>query len=273
MQAKLIEAVPLRGNPFATRYSGLMRVLGSVLVVTSVLAGAVLAQESAQGTQADAQPSALDSGATRAINTPSILEQPPPSSTRSGPVTAATASVTPVAGASPSAPVEPAAGRAAVPPAPPSGPSIVLVMESSGGLRAAAELRAALTQVGYRVSSAAEAQRKATQPDVLLTVAFTPPTQMGDARGGARGVHVAYWGRDGQTDSLTAASLATLDQLNAVALALSSALIDRHRNDDVSAAADNARARVFADPRAPGVLYAMVSATPRTNVRLRVEDF
>ena len=89
----------------------------------------------------------------------------------------------------------------------------------------------------------------------------------------ARGVHVGYWGRGGQTDSLTATSLATLDQLNAVALALSSALIDRHRNDDVVSAVDSARARLFTDPRAPGVLYAMISAAPRTNVRLRVEDF
>ena len=145
----------------------------------------------------------------------------------------------------------------------------MLVMESSGGLRAASELRTALNQVGYRVQSAVEAQRNAVQPDALLTVAFTQPT----ATGGARGVHVAYWGRYGQTDSLTAASLATLDQLNAVALALSSALIDRHRNDDVGSVADSGRARLFTDFRAPGVLYAMVSTAPRTNVRLRVEDF
>lgn len=145
----------------------------------------------------------------------------------------------------------------------------MVVMESSGGLRAASELRTALTQVGYRVLSSSDAQRKSAQPDVLLTVAFTPPT----ATSGSRGVHVGYWGRDGQTDSLTATSLATLDQLNAVALALSSALIDRHRNDDVVSAVDSARARLFTDPRAPGVLYAMISAAPRTNVRLRVEDF
>jgi hypothetical protein len=34
-----------------------------------------------------------------------------------------------------------------------------------------------------------------------------------------------------------------------------------------------ARARLFQDERAPGVLYAMVTNAPRTNVRLRFEDF
>jgi hypothetical protein len=260
-----------------------MRVLAWVLVVTSVLAGAVFAQESAQGTQADAQPSPLDNAATPAINAPDTPSTQPSEHTqpstrearvREAHVHDASVHEAPVNAVRLSVPPEPAAARAAAaPPATPSGPSIVLVMESSGGLRAASELRAALTQVGYRVQSAAEAQRKATQPDVLLTVAFTPPAPAGDARGGARGVHIAYWGRDGQTDSLTAASLATLDQLNAVALALSSALIDRHRNDEVISATDNVRARLLADPRGPAVLYAMVSATPRTNVRLRVEDF
>jgi len=142
-------------------------------------------------------------------------------------------------------------------------------MESSGGVRAAGELRAALNQVGYRVLAPADAQRKGIQPAALLTVAFSAPA----AANGARSVDVAYWGRAGRADRLTATSLATLDQLNAVALALSSALIDRHLTDEASF--DDSiltRARLSAGPT-PGVLYAMVTSAPRTNVRLRFEDF
>jgi hypothetical protein len=150
----------------------------------------------------------------------------------------------------------------------------MLVMESGGGVRAASELRASLNQVGYRVLSPADVERQGVQPDALLTVAFSQP----DATTGARSLNASYWSREGRADRLNAASLATLDQLNAVALALSSALIDRHRNDDTAQGTEAlARTRWLSDPNAPGVLYAMVSGAtsvaPRTNVRLRFEDF
>lgn len=242
-----------------------MRVSGwGGLVVSCVLAGAILALSYAPESRVNAQPAAVQSTALPAPDSGQAAPESSPVAQQQQPAPAA-----PVAKPAPATPVAPVAAAPSRTPATPSGPSIVVVMESSGGLRAASELRTSLQQVGYRVLSSAESQRKSTPPDVLLTVAFTPPT----TANGARSVHVAYWSRDGQTDSLTAASLSTLDQLNAVALALSSALIDRHRNDDVSSVTDSARARLLAEGRVPGVLYAMVSALPRTNVRLRVEDF
>lgn len=210
----------------------------------------------------------LVSSIVTATVSPTLAQEPP-----SPPKPAAPAQIAPAPSRAPAPPLPAASKLPAQPPAGASsapGPAVVLVMESSGGLRAAAELRLALSQVGHRVLSPAEARHKGQQPDAVLTVAFTPPS----ATSGARSVYATYWGRDGRTDSLSAASLATLDQMNAVALALSSALIDRHKSDVIEPGADfSPRVRLFQDVRAPGVLYAMVTNAPRTNVRLRFEDF
>jgi hypothetical protein len=153
--------------------------------------------------------------------------------------------------------------------------TIVFVMESTGGLRGAAELRAALNQAGCAVVSPAEARRQSLEPDALVTVATDR----------AHAVQVMYWDREGRTDSLASPSPATAEQLSAVVLALSSALIERHRQDTSGAPAmrmtmgsdARGRARLFDDVPGSQAIYAMIGYTgplsPRTNVQLRFEDF
>jgi hypothetical protein len=145
-------------------------------------------------------------------------------------------------------------------------PTVVLVMESPGGLRAASALRKALNESGWSVISLVEAQRRSLTPDALLTVGADNSK-----------IHVVYWDAAGRPDVLSAVGPATQDQVDAVLLALSSALIERHR-PQVSAVSREvlARARMFEDQRATRAVYAMLGRgllAPRTNVYLRFEDF
>jgi hypothetical protein len=149
--------------------------------------------------------------------------------------------------------------------------TIVFVMEAPGGRRAAALLRDALNRPGTSVVSPSDARRRSLVPDALVTVATD----------GLRSVEVMYWDRGGRSDALAAAVPATADQLSAVVLALSSALIERHRNDvpQRESAGDDVRrrARLFDERRGSRAVYAMISyldpLVPRTNVRLNFEDF
>jgi hypothetical protein len=144
-------------------------------------------------------------------------------------------------------------------------PTVVVVMESSGGLRAATALRKALNQAGCSVVSLIEAQRKAMTPDVLLTIGAD------NSR-----IQVVYWDSDGRPDLLSAIGPSTQDQVDAVVLALSSALIERHRTIATIPREVMARARMFDDQRATRAIYAMLgrgTLAPRTNVYLRFEDF
>lgn len=144
-------------------------------------------------------------------------------------------------------------------------PTVVVVMESMGGLRAASALRKALNQAGCSVVSLVEAHRKSLTPDVLLTIGAD------NSR-----IQVVYWDSDGRPDVLSAVGPATQDQVDAVVLALSSALIDRHRDTATLSREGMARARMFDDQRATRAIYAMLgrgTLAPRTNVYLRFEDF
>jgi hypothetical protein len=147
-----------------------------------------------------------------------------------------------------------------------TGPStrpIVLVMESSGGVRVAAELRAALNHDAvFQVLSLNEAQRQAVRPLAVLTVATER----------ARSVRVVYWKLGGETDSLSAATPSTAGQLTAVVYALASALLERHKDDVAALVAPGLDAA-----HASRAIYAMLGRwsrlTPRTNIELRFEDF
>jgi hypothetical protein len=144
-------------------------------------------------------------------------------------------------------------------------PTVVVVMESSGGLRAATALRKALNDAGCSVVSLVEAHRKSLAPDVLLTIGAD------NSR-----IQVVYWDNDGHPDVLSAVGPATQDQVDAVVLALSSALIDRHKASAAVTREVMARARMFDDQRATRAIYAMLgrgTLAPRTNVYLRFEDF
>lgn len=145
-------------------------------------------------------------------------------------------------------------------------PTVVLVMESSGGLRAATALRKALNDAGCSVLSLVEAQRKSLTPDALLTIGADNSK-----------IHVVYWDNDGRPDVLSSVGPATQDQVDAVVLALSSALIERHRTTTPAISRDvMARARLFEDQKASRAIYAMLGRgtfAPRTNVYLRFEDF
>lgn len=145
-------------------------------------------------------------------------------------------------------------------------PTVVVVMESSGGLRAASALRKALNAAGCSVVSLLEAQRRSLTPDALLTIGAD------NSR-----IQVVYWDNDGRADVLSSVGPATQDQVDAVVLALSSALIERHRSSTPAISREvMARARMFEDQRASRAIYAMLgrgSFAPRTNVYLRFEDF
>ena len=145
-------------------------------------------------------------------------------------------------------------------------PTVVLVMESSGGLRAASALRKALNEAGCSVISLVEAQRKSLTPDALLTIGAD------NSR-----IQVVYWDTDGRPDVLSSVGPATQDQVDAVVLALSSALIERHRTTTPAISREVlARARMVEDQKATRAFYAMLGRgtfAPRTNVYLRFEDF
>jgi hypothetical protein len=145
-------------------------------------------------------------------------------------------------------------------------PTVVLVMESSGGLRAASALRKSLNDAGCSVLSLVEAQRKSLTPDALLTIGADNSK-----------IHVVYWDNDGRPDVLSSVGPATQDQVDAVVLALSSALIERHRTTTPAISREiMARARMFEDQKASRAIYAMLGRgtfAPRTNVYLRFEDF
>jgi hypothetical protein len=145
-------------------------------------------------------------------------------------------------------------------------PTVVVVMESSGGLRAAAALRKSLNAAGCSVISLTEAQRKSLVPDIMLTIGAD------NSR-----IQVVYWDSEGNPDVLSAAGPATQDQVDAVVLALSSALIERHKHDGSPVTREVlARARMFEEQRATRAIYAMLGRgrlVPRTNVYLRFEDF
>jgi hypothetical protein len=141
-------------------------------------------------------------------------------------------------------------------------------MESTGGVRAAADLRKALNAAGWGVLSLTEAKRRAIAPDALITV----------TAGGPQTIQVVYWGREGATDALSAPSPGTAEQLHAVLVALSSALMERHRVATGPMGREVlARTRHFEEQRAPAHAYAMLTAGgrlhPRTNVLLRYEEF
>lgn len=146
---------------------------------------------------------------------------------------------------------------------------IVLVMESSGGVSAALNLRTTLNrQSGFRVLSLSEAEREPVRPAAVLTVATDR----------ARVVRVVYWDLSGETDSLTAATPARVEDMPAVVLALSSALLERHRTDLRRELKDtDARAQWLDAAHASRAFYAMLGRmsrlSPRTNVELRFEDF
>jgi hypothetical protein len=141
-------------------------------------------------------------------------------------------------------------------------------MEAPGGLRAASAVRKALNEAGWAVVSLPEAKRRSLVPDALLTI----------GAGNLQTVQVVYWERDGASDALSAPSPATAEQQHAVLVALSSALIERHRFASAPMAREIlARTRLFDDARTPGAVYAMLGQGgrlhPRTNVFLRYEDF
>jgi hypothetical protein len=96
-----------------------------------------------------------------------------------------------------------------------------------------------------------------TQPAAILTVAAA-----------TRGVHVAYWDHFGRRDSLSAPAPARADQLDAVVLALASALLDRHRAELTGGVSLE---RTLLEPYA--ALGGFAKLIPRLQVALRFEDF
>lgn len=149
----------------------------------------------------------------------------------------------------------------------PSG-AVIVVMESPGGVRAANSLRAALRREGrVEILAAADMARTRVEPAAVLTVAAVA----------SREVSVVYWDVSGRSDALSAPAPARADQLDAVVLALSSALLERHRPELLQVAQ---RASIRAEPglaRTTEELYAVLGhynrTLPRTNVALRFEDF
>ena len=147
--------------------------------------------------------------------------------------------------------------------------AVLVVMESAGGIRAASSLRTALgARGGVRVMALADVARAKVQPTVILTVSAVA----------SREVSVAYWDLAGSRDALAAPAPARADQLDAVVLALASALLEKHRPEL------SARAKGVAEPmaqrqlsRTTDALYAVLGRygrmSPRTNVALRFEDF
>lgn len=147
--------------------------------------------------------------------------------------------------------------------------AILLVMESAGGVRAAATLRNALnSRDELRVLSQSELGHQPVSPAAILTVSAVA----------SQTVSVAYWDMSGARDWLSAAAPAHADQMDAVVLALASALLDRHRPDLLESdrhAPSAVGAMEIA--RTTDALYAVLGRfgklSPRSNVALRFEDF
>jgi predicted kinase len=143
--------------------------------------------------------------------------------------------------------------------------AVLLVMESAGGVRAAASLRASLNaQPGLSVVSLADVTQKQLRPAAIVTVAAVT----------TRAVSVVSWDFSGARDVLSAPTPARADQLDAVVLALASALLERHRGEWSS---ERPGTPVSSDDRSADALYAVlgrfVRPNARTNVALRFEDF
>lgn len=141
---------------------------------------------------------------------------------------------------------------------------VLLVMESAGGVRAATGLRTSLnSQPGIQVVSLSDLVQKQLRPAAIMTVAAAT----------ARAVSVVYWDFAGVRDTLSAPTPARADQLDAVVLALASALLERHRGDwsfdrpTVDSPESRGTDALYA------VLGRFVRPNPRTNVALRFEDF
>jgi hypothetical protein len=168
-------------------------------------------------------------------------------------------------------------GRAATDPTPQpkaaKASAVLVVMESAGGLRAAGTLRNALdVSDELRVLSQTELVRQAVSPAAILTVSAVA----------SQVVSVAYWDLSGARDLLSSPAPARADQMDAVVLALTSALLERHRPEllaNGSCAGARSAAWVGSSElaRTTEAFYAMLGRNgrsgPRTNVSLRFEDF
>jgi hypothetical protein len=168
---------------------------------------------------------------------------------------------------------KPSISRRAAAPAPQpkaaKGNAVLLVMESTGGVRAAGVLRTALnTQDALRVVSQAELARQPVSPAAILTVSAVA----------SKVVSVAYWDMAGARDWLSSPAPARADQMDAVVLALASALLERHRPDLLDTDRRGAKGvGAFELARTTDALYAVLGRfgrlSPRSNVSLRFEDF
>lgn len=143
---------------------------------------------------------------------------------------------------------------------------VLVVMEAAGGVRAGSALRSALNaRAEVRVVSQSDLVRKSQSPAAVITVAAVT----------SQIVSVAYWDMTGARDWLSSPAPAQADQLDAVVLALASALLDRHRGDLVESGRRAVGANEFS--RNASAVYAMLGRFakigPRTNVSLRYEDF
>jgi len=147
--------------------------------------------------------------------------------------------------------------------------AVLLVMESAGGIRAAGTLRNALNASDeLRVVSQAELARQPVSPAAILTVSAVA----------SQVVSVAYWDLSGTRDLLSSPAPARADQMDAVVLALASALLERHRPDLLETGRRSAGVVGSVElARTTDALYAVLGrfgrSSPRTNVSLRFEDF
>jgi hypothetical protein len=155
---------------------------------------------------------------------------------------------------------------AAQPPQKLPGLPVILVMESGAGVQAALELRAVLNrQADIHVMSLEEAAAAQLQPAALLTVAADT----------AHRVRVVYWDLAGGSDSLSAPAPAKAQEVGAVVLALSAALLDRHLQELIESTirggfTASLESLAWANYALLGRMRQLV---PRTNVKLRAEDF
>jgi hypothetical protein len=166
------------------------------------------------------------------------------------------------------APAPKLAPKAPTPPKVATGGAVLLVMESAGGVRAAGSLRNALnSRADLRVVSQADLSRTPLAPAAILTVSAVA----------SQSVSVAYWDLNGTRDWLSAAAPAHADQMDAVVLALASALLDRHRMELLESSKRVAVAGTLELARTTDALYAVLGRfsrlSPRSNISLRFEDF
>lgn len=148
--------------------------------------------------------------------------------------------------------------------------AVLVVMESAGGVRAGTSLRAALNaRPEVRAFSQAELTRQQSRPNAILTVSAVA----------GQVVSVAYWDFAGGRDQLSSPSPVRADQMDAVVLALASALLERHQDAllERSHAPAGAGAGEMELARTTDALYAVLGRygqlSPRSNVSLHFEDF